>query len=49
MMAAATLRWNASPVRQQDKRVNYVNLSRNFGKEVAMLAGFDYAPAIAAL
>ena len=29
--------------RQQDKRVNYVNLSRNFGKEVAMLAGFDYA------
>ena len=30
-------------LRQQDKRVNYVNLSRNFGKEVAMLAGFDYA------
>ena len=27
-------------LRQQDKRANYVNLSRNFGKEVAMLAGF---------
>ena len=29
-------------LRRQDERVNYVNLSRNFGKEVAMLAGFDY-------
>ena len=29
-------------LRQQDKRVNYVDLSRNFGKENAMLAGFDY-------
>lgn len=29
-------------LRQSDKRVNYVNLSRNFGKEMAMLAGFDY-------
>ena len=29
-------------LRQQDKRGNYVDLSRNFGKEVAMLAGFDY-------
>ena len=29
-------------LRQQDKRVNYVDLSRNFGKESAMLAGFDY-------
>ena len=27
---------------QQDHRVNYVDLSRNFGKEAAMLAGFDY-------
>lgn len=27
----------------KDVRVNYVNLSRNFGKENAMLAGFDYA------
>lgn len=26
-----------------DFRVNYVSLSRNFGKENAMLAGFDYA------
>lgn len=25
-----------------DTRVSYVNLSRNFGKEVAMLAGFDH-------
>ncbi len=29
-------------LRQQDKRVNYVDLSRNFGKEAAMLAGFDH-------
>ena len=29
-------------LRQQDIRVNYVDLSRNFGKEAAMLAGFDY-------
>ena len=29
-------------LRQQDSRVNYVALSRNFGKEAAMLAGFDY-------
>ncbi len=29
-------------LRQQDNRINYVNLSRNFGKENAMLAGFDY-------
>ena len=27
---------------QKDKRVSYVDLSRNFGKERAMLAGFDY-------
>lgn len=26
----------------KDKRVNYLDLSRNFGKENAMLAGFDY-------
>lgn len=30
-------------LRQYDKRVSYVNLSRNFGKEIAMLAGLDYA------
>ncbi len=29
-------------LRVQDSRVNYVDLSRNFGKEIAMLAGFDY-------
>lgn len=29
-------------LREQDERVHYVNLSRNFGKENAMLAGFDY-------
>lgn len=27
----------------RDSRVSYVDLSRNFGKERAMLAGFDYA------
>ncbi len=27
----------------KDKRVRYIDLSRNFGKETAMLAGFDYA------
>lgn len=29
-------------MRQKDQRVNFVDLSRNFGKEAAMLAGFDY-------
>ena len=29
-------------LRATDQRVNYIDLSRNFGKEVAMLAGFDY-------
>jgi len=29
-------------LRATDERVNYVDLSRNFGKERAMLAGFDY-------
>jgi glycosyltransferase involved in cell wall biosynthesis len=27
---------------ENDKRISYVNLSRNFGKEVAMIAGFDH-------
>ena len=27
---------------KKDTRISYVNLSRNFGKESAMLAGFDY-------
>lgn len=26
-----------------DKRISYLNLSRNFGKEVAMIAGLDHA------
>ena len=29
-------------LREKDSRVCYVDLSRNFGKESAMLAGFDY-------
>lgn len=29
-------------MRLQDNRVNYLDLSRNFGKEAAMLAGFDH-------
>lgn len=28
---------------EEDSRVSYVSLSRNFGKEIAMLAGMDYA------
>ena len=28
---------------RQDKGVNYLSLSRNFGKEAAMIAGLDYA------
>lgn len=30
-------------MRAADKRVSYISLSRNFGKENAMLAGLDYA------
>jgi len=30
-------------LQKQDCRFGYVSLSRNFGKEAAMLAGFDYA------
>lgn len=30
-------------LRATDTRVNYIDLSRNFGKETAMLAGFDYS------
>jgi glycosyltransferase involved in cell wall biosynthesis len=29
--------------RQEDKRFSYVTFSRNFGKEIAILAGLDYA------
>ncbi len=28
---------------EQDAHYNYVDLSRNYGKEIAMMAGFDYA------
>lgn len=27
---------------ENDKRISYINLSRNFGKEIAMIAGMDY-------
>ncbi|MEH7094856.1 glycosyltransferase family 2 protein [Neobacillus vireti] len=30
-------------LRAKDERVSYVNLSRNFGKEISMIAGLDYA------
>ena len=30
-------------LRKKDNRICYVNFSRNFGKEIAMLAGLDYA------
>ncbi|SEU09431.1 Glycosyltransferase involved in cell wall bisynthesis [Salinibacillus kushneri] len=30
-------------LRNSDHRISYIDLSRNFGKEVAMLAGFDYS------
>lgn len=29
-------------LRKNDKRVSYVDFSRNFGKEIAMIAGLDY-------
>ena len=29
-------------MRQRDPRFRYIDLSRNFGKEVAMIAGLDY-------
>lgn len=28
---------------EKDSRVSYINLSRNFGKEIGMIAGLDYA------
>ena len=30
-------------LRQKDERINYLDFSRNFGKEIAMIAGLDYA------
>ena len=34
---------------QRDARVSYLNLSRNFGKEIAMIAGIDYLRGDAAI
>lgn len=34
---------------QKDTRISYINLSRNFGKEIAMLAGIDHAEGDAAV
>lgn len=34
---------------ENDNRVKYVNLSRNYGKEIAMSAGFDYVKGDAAI
>lgn len=36
-------------LRDKDKRVSYVDLSRNFGKEIAMIAGIDYLKGDAAI
>jgi len=30
-------------LRQKDNRISYVNFSRNFGKEIAIMAGLDYS------
>ena len=30
-------------LRQKDERICYLDFSRNFGKEIAMIAGLDYA------
>ena len=30
-------------MREKDERISYVDFSRNFGKEIAMIAGLDYA------
>lgn len=36
-------------LREKDSRVSYVNSSRNFGKEIAMIAGIDYLTGDAAI
>jgi len=36
-------------LQQIDSRVNYISFSRNFGKETAMAAGFDYVTGDAAV
>ena len=35
--------------REKDNRISYVDFSRNFGKEIAMIAGLDYATGDAAI
>jgi glycosyltransferase involved in cell wall biosynthesis len=35
--------------RNRDNRINYIDLARNFGKEIAMIAGFDYVTGDAAI
>lgn len=30
-------------LRERDERVNYIDMARNYGKEIGMLAGFDHA------
>lgn len=43
MMEAGTTPLKSSRISEQkDKRFSYIHLSRNFGKENAMLAGFDH-------
>lgn len=34
--------WIIKQLAQKDRRVGYINLSRNFGKEIAMIAGIDH-------
>ncbi|HNZ82683.1 MAG TPA: glycosyltransferase family 2 protein [Sedimentibacter sp.] len=36
-------------MQQRDTRINYISFSRNFGKETAMAAGFDYVTGDAAV
>lgn len=34
--------WIIQQIAKKDSRISYVNLSRNFGKEIAMIAGIDH-------
>lgn len=34
--------WIIKQIAKKDSRISYVNLSRNFGKEIAMIAGIDH-------
>lgn len=36
-------------LRKEDEKISYINLARNFGKEVAMVAAFDYVVGDAAV